>query len=82
MICEGINDDLKNKNIILIDELVSSGNTMNFAIDYLLSKNVTTIYPTSIVSSIKNTDLIHNFKLNYILYFEYAVFVFPWGYDN
>ena len=80
IICEGINDDFKNKNIILIDELVSSGNTMNFAIEYLLSKNVTTIYPTSIVSDIKNKNFIHNLKLNYIL--ENAIYVFPWGYDN
>lgn len=80
IICNNINDDLENKNIILIDELVSSGNTMEFAIDYLLSKNVTTIYPTSIVSDIKNKIFIHNLKLNYIL--ENAIYVFPWGYDN
>ena len=82
MICEGINDDLKNKNIILIDELVSSGNTMNFAIDYLLSKNVTTIYPTTILSNLKNKNLTHNYNLDYILYCDYVVFVYPWGYDN
>jgi uracil phosphoribosyltransferase len=82
MICEKINDDINNKKIILIDESVGSGNTMNLAIEYLLSKNVTTIYLTSIISSINNENLINNYKLDSIIYNDYINPVFPWGYDN
>lgn len=81
MICENINDDLINKNIILIDESVSSGNTMNSAIEYLLSKNVNMIYPTTIVSS-NNVKLINNCQLDSIIYHDNFNPVWPWGYDN
>lgn len=81
MICEGINDDITNQNIILIDEQVASGNTMNSAIKYLLSKNVNMIYPTSIIS-IPNVKLINNCQLDSILYNDAFNPVWPWGYDN
>lgn len=81
IICEGIDDTLNGKNIILIDELVSSGKTMNTAIKYLTSKNINNIYPTTIISS-NYVKLINNYKLNTILSSEYMNSIWPWGYDN
>ena len=37
-ICETIDNNLYNKNVILIDETIGSGNTINAAIDYLLDE--------------------------------------------
>jgi hypoxanthine phosphoribosyltransferase len=82
IICEEIKDDINKQNIILIDESVSSGRTMNTCIDYLLrSKNVNIIYPTTIIS-VKNVKLINNYKLNTIIESYNFNTVFPWGYDN
>ncbi len=81
VICEGIEDDLSGKNVILIDENVSSGTTMNTSIDYLISKQVNMVYPTSIMSCINPTS--HPFyKLNTILITDYMPAVWSWGYDN
>lgn len=80
IICEGINDNIENKNIILIDELVSSGKTMNTSIEYLIDKKVNIIYPTTIISY--NVKLIKNYKLNTILESEFMNTIWSWGYDN
>lgn len=79
--CEKIKDNLKDKNIILIDEYVSSGNTINGAIRYLLSKEVNLIYPTSVISTY-NVKLINNYKLNSVLQYTNSIPIWPWGYDN
>ena len=81
IICEEIKDNLENKNIILIDESVASGNTMNIAIKYLLNKKVKLIYPTSIISN-NNVKLINNYKLDSILISNYFNPVWAWGWDN
>lgn len=79
--CEGINDNLENKNVILIDEEVSSGQTMNAAIEYLLTKKVNMIYPTTIIA-MSDITLINNLKLKSILHHPDFNPVWCWGYDN
>ena len=78
-ICEGIHDNLEGKNIILIDELVSSGKTMNEAYNYLQNiKNVNDIYTVSVALE-KNRytkDLYIDNVINGV------VLIWPWGYDN
>jgi hypoxanthine phosphoribosyltransferase len=78
-ICEGIDDNLQGKNVILIDELVSSGKTMIDTVKYLKQdKNVNIVYPTCIAFNKKMYK--QNFKINYV--FNGTVIVWPWGYDN
>ena len=78
-ICEGISDDLENKNIILIDENVSSGKTMEESYNYLLNyKKVNNIYPVCV-------SFLENFykgkiKINYATNIHPVIW--PWGYDN
>ena len=78
-ICEGINDNLEGKNIILIDELVSTGRTMKESYNYLKEeKHAYIIYPTCIsLFKLKYKD---NLKINNL--FNGTVIVWPWGYDN
>ena len=79
LICEGIYDDLKGRNIILIDEMVSSGNTMNQTIQYLKNeKHANRIQPTCISFSKENFQ--YNYNISYVL--PTSVFVWPWGFDN
>jgi hypoxanthine phosphoribosyltransferase len=80
-ICEKIPDsvDLKNKNIILIDELVSTGTTMIESINYLSSdKEVNYIYPISI--SLDTTQ--YNYKIDIQSIISIGIHIWPWGYDN
>jgi hypoxanthine phosphoribosyltransferase len=81
MICEGIQDDLKGKNVILIDECIVSGTTMNASIDYLISKQINTVYPTTVLSCYGATK--HPRFPFTSIYNSYAVqLTWPWGYDN
>ena len=78
-VCEPIDQDLSDKNIILIDEMVSTGNTMSETINYLKrDKHVNHIYPTCI--SFSREKFKQNFNVNYVI--PKLVFVWPWGYDN
>jgi len=80
-ICEGIDDNLENKNIILIDENVGSGKTMEFICNYLLTeKKINKIFLLTIVSECCSI-VINNNKLNCITDYDFT-FIFPWGYDN
>jgi hypoxanthine phosphoribosyltransferase len=80
-LCEGIDDNLENKNIILIDELVLTGATLEFIINYLIKvKKVANIFLLSIASSEKFM-IINDIKLNYIKDYKYSL-IYPWGYDN
>jgi len=80
-LCEGIDDNLENKNIILIDELVSSGNTMSHVIDYLINeKKVKNIYLITI-SSYNDLTIINNITLNSATDYKMTL-IYPWGYDN
>ena len=78
-ICEGIEDNLTGKNIILIDEMVSSGTTMLESINYLKNeKHVNIIYPTCISLSKKRYK--KDIYIDSVI--PNLVFVWPWGYDN
>lgn len=78
-ICEGIEDDLQGKNVILIDELVSSGKTILESVKYLKQeKNVNIVYPTCIGFYKKMYK--QNLNINYL--FNGSVIIWPWGYDN
>jgi hypoxanthine phosphoribosyltransferase len=78
-VCEGINDNLEGKNIILIDEIVSTGKTMEESYYYLKDyKHVNVIYPACLAfnkSNYKGSIPINNVLFGPIL-------IFPWGYDN
>jgi len=80
-LCEGIDDDIQNKNVILIDEQVDSGSTMESAIDYLINeKKVNNIYLMSITSMNGDREF-NNIQLHYIKHYKYSM-IYPWGYDN
>jgi hypoxanthine phosphoribosyltransferase len=79
MISEKINDDLSGKNVILIDELVASGDTIYNAYNYLKNeKKVSNIYITSIVLN----DKFYKYDLHIEYLFTSQIHVYPWGYDN
>jgi hypoxanthine phosphoribosyltransferase len=78
-LCEEISEDLSNKNIILIDELIKTGNTINKSINYLLNeKNVNFVLPVTLI--LDNNNL----NINNLLYLNHKnkYIIFPWGYDN
>jgi adenine/guanine phosphoribosyltransferase-like PRPP-binding protein len=78
-VCEGIDDNIKGKNIILIDEGVMYGKTIISAIKYLKNdKHVNIIFPATLSISKKNYK--GNIDINYVL--SEVVYVWPWGYDN
>jgi len=78
-VCEGINDNLSGKNVILIDETVSSGTTILSTIKYLRDeKQVDVIFPTTI--SLARQFYKGDIFINYII--PKLVYVWPWGYDN
>lgn len=80
IICEGIDDNIEGKNIILIDELVCSGQSMSAAIEYLKTKKVNNIYPTTIITAADT--LKNNYKLNTIIKSDTMNTIWSWGYDN
>jgi len=78
MVCEPIDVDLKGKNVLILDEQVSSGVTMQAVIDYLNNeKYVAQVYPTVITNYRKKK---YNYNLLYTSVIRYCVW--PWGYDN
>jgi hypoxanthine phosphoribosyltransferase len=78
-VCEGIHTDLQGKNVILIDEMVTTGKTMYEAIMYLKNdKKVNIICPTCI--SFSKHRFVFDFDLIHVL--NGLTCVWPWGYDN
>ena len=78
-LCEGIHTDLQGKNIILIDEMVTTGKTMDEAIMYLKNdKNVNIVCPTCV--SFSKQRFLFDFDLIHVL--NGGTCVWPWGYDN
>jgi hypoxanthine phosphoribosyltransferase len=78
-ICEGINDNLEGKNIILIYEIVATGKTMEETYNYLKNvKQVNEIYTTSV--AFYKLKYNGSLDINYVL--NGAVLIWPWGYDN
>ena len=80
MVCEGVHDDLTGKNIILLDESIGSGNTMNASIDYFIQKKVNIVYPVAVVS--KHSSVSHTKFPFTSVYVSGEIFPWPWGYDN
>lgn len=77
-ICEGIDDNIAGKNIILIDELVSSGKTMAETYYYLQNtKKATNVYPVCVALEKNYNGELH---IDHIL--NGVVLIWPWGYDN
>jgi len=75
-ICEGINDDITNLDILLVDEQIASGTTIKDSYEYLMNKGAksVTIY------------CINNFNKN-LKYEIYSITdkyysIYPWGYAN
>jgi len=78
-VCEGIDDSLEGKNVILIDELVSTGKTINETYKYLKNeKHVGNIYASSI--SLYKKKYKGEITIDYVL--PGTVIIWPWGYDN
>lgn len=72
VMCDGINDNIENKIVLLIDESVESGNTINKSIHYLYKeKKVKKVIPV-----IYNKNEKFNYMTNDI------PLIWPWGYDN
>lgn len=78
-ICEDINDNLEGKNIILIDELVSTGKTMEESYNYLKEQKGAYIV-TPICVYFYKWKYKGNLDINNL--FDGTVLVWPWGYDN
>lgn len=70
--CEKINDDIENKTVLLIDESIGSGNTINKCIEYL--------YQEKKVKYVMPVIFMKNNKINYVS--ENAPLIWSWGYDN
>jgi hypoxanthine phosphoribosyltransferase len=81
VMCEKISDDLSNKKIILIDESVASGGTMQKSIDYLLDeKNISKLYACCIY---KNKHLEYrDIEIHSQNQTNNICLIWPWGYDN
>lgn len=78
-VCEGINEDIQGKNIILVDEMITTGKTMNESIKYLKNeKHVNIVCPVCISFS-PNRFM---FDYNSLHVLNNVVCVWPWGYDN
>jgi hypoxanthine-guanine phosphoribosyltransferase len=77
-ICETIDNDISNQNIILIDELIDSGSQMKTSINYL--KTEKQVLNVVHVVLCKPSDKEYNFKLLYATNIQYNITA--WGYDN
>jgi hypoxanthine phosphoribosyltransferase len=79
IVCEPIINNLKNQNLLVIDELISSGNTMKTVIDYLyIEKKVNSIYP--LIISRATIGKRYTYPINLATKSNYIIW--PWGYDN
>ena len=78
-VCEGIDENLSGKNVILIDEYISSGTTMLSTLKYLRDeKQVDVIFPAAI--SLARKFYKGDIYINYVI--PKIVYIWPWGYDN
>jgi hypoxanthine phosphoribosyltransferase len=78
-VCEGIDESLEGKNVILIDELVTSGKTINEGYKYLKNeKHGGNIYAATI--SLYKQKYAGDITIDYVL--PETVLIWPWGYDN
>jgi hypoxanthine phosphoribosyltransferase len=78
MVCETIDVDLTGKNVLILDEQIAKGITMETVINYLVNeKHVAKTYPTTILNQKKSK---YDFDLLYVSNTRY--YIWPWGYDN
>jgi hypoxanthine phosphoribosyltransferase len=74
VICEEIKDNIENQKVLLFDECVLTGNTMNLSMDYLYNnKKASYVLPCTISTTKENIFSVYNKELKVL---------FPWGYDN
>ena len=79
MICEPLNDDIEGKNILLIDEVVSSGSTMKGAYEYIKQeKKANKILPMTIF--LKKSYYKADLDIEHV--YDGLIFAWPWGWDN
>jgi len=77
-VCEGLNENIQGKNIILFDEQINSGKTIKQTHHYLKEiKKVNDIY-TSTISL--NPDFEHDIPIHYLC--KSLMYILAWGYDN
>jgi hypoxanthine phosphoribosyltransferase len=80
IICEGISENLIGKKILLIDEVMGTGNTMKNAIKYLYNKNASFVLPCAIY--IDTTQNLINLSEIIYLNKNNNPLIWSWGYDN
>ena len=77
MICENIENNIENQNILLFDEFINTGSTMKAGIDYLINeKKVSYVLPITI--QIKEFEK-YDFEF---LHVNTNFRIWPWGYNN
>ena len=74
-ICEDIKLDISNKNILVIDELIATGKSMNYINYYLKNIKKTNNIINACISSHMNSNEIIKATDDVYIYW-------PWGYDN
>lgn len=79
-VCEPINENLEGKNIILIDEQIVFGNTINEANNYLLNEKKVKYVHICAPMIQKNRFRFNDLQVDYVR--DELSIVFPWGYDN
>ena len=75
-ITEGIDDNLEGKNILLIDEAISSGDTIYFALDYLKSKKPKIVKTYSINYIKKDFNKLKKNNIKFITNDD--ILIWPW----
>ena len=80
IMCEDITENIANENVILIDELIATGNTMQYVIEYLYKiKQAKHVYPVCLSkNNIKKKKMKH--PIDTML--DHHIIVWPWGYEN
>lgn len=78
-VCEGINKNIQGKNIILVDEMITTGKTMSESIRYLKNEKKTNII-CPVCISFSQKRFIFDYNALHIL--NDIVCIWPWGYDN
>jgi hypoxanthine phosphoribosyltransferase len=80
ILCEDTMGDVSNQNLILVDEVIASGNTMQYAINHLYKeKKAKYVYPVCLS---ENQMAKQNMKYKVDVLLDYHIIVWPWGYEN
>ena len=80
VLCEDITEDITNQKLILIDEVIASGSTMQYAIDHLYKvKKAKYVYPVCLTENHILKKMI-KYKVDSLL--DHQIMIWPWGYDN